>query len=231
MKNDPLHVTPGFLLLEDGTLFLGRLHAPLKAPATAEVVFTTSMSGYQETFTDPSYRGQIVVMTAPMIGNYGVNSEDPESAQPHVAGVIVRELSRTHSNWRAEQGLGEWLVGADVPVLSDGDVNARVWIRIKEIEQSFPLLKAWLADVPAGPTRVALPPKRNACEGVAMAEAFRGDALVWVRLEDGRIARCHARDASWFQWPLIEAAIENNIVADFPLCNKSFNCSYSRHDL
>lgn len=120
---DIQHDEPGFLLLEDGTLFLGRLHAPLKAAAVAEVVFTTSMSGYQETFTDPSYRGQIVVMTAPMIGNYGVNSEDPESGQPHVAGVIVRELSRTHSNWRAEQGLGEWLVAADVPVLSEVDTR------------------------------------------------------------------------------------------------------------
>ena len=59
-----------------------------------------------------------------------------------------------------------------------------------------------------------------------------GEALVWLRLAaDGRVARCHVRDASWFQWPLLEAAIENNIVADFPLCNKSFNCSYSGHDL
>jgi len=113
----------GFLLLEDGTLFLGRLHAPLKQAAVAEVVFTTSMSGYQETFTDPSYKGQIVVMTAPMMGNYGVNSEDPESERPHVAGVIVRELSRTHSNWRAEQGLGEWLIANDVPVLSELDTR------------------------------------------------------------------------------------------------------------
>ena len=72
---------------------------------------------------------------------------------------------------------------------------------------------------------------RARCEGIAMTEAFRGDVLVWVRIADGRIARCHARDASWFQWPLLEAAIENNIVADFPLCNKSFNCSYSGHDL
>ena len=64
-----------------------------------------------------------------------------------------------------------------------------------------------------------------------MTEAFRGDVLVWVRIVDGRVARCHARDASWFQWPLLEAAIEDNIVADFPLCNKSFNCSYSGHDL
>ncbi len=115
--------TPGFLLLEDGTLFLGRLHAPLESPAVAEVVFTTSMSGYQETFTDPSYRGQIVVMTAPMIGNYGVNSEDPESARPQVAGVVVRELSQPYSNWRAEQGLGPWLAAAKVPVLSEVDTR------------------------------------------------------------------------------------------------------------
>ena len=64
-----------------------------------------------------------------------------------------------------------------------------------------------------------------------MVEAFRGDVLVWLRIADGRVDRCHLRDASWFQWPLLEAAIEGNIVADFPLCNKSFNCSYSGHDL
>ncbi|MBX3133007.1 MAG: glutamine-hydrolyzing carbamoyl-phosphate synthase small subunit [Gemmatimonadaceae bacterium] len=117
------HDEPGFLLLEDGTLFFGRLHAPLTSPAVAEVVFTTSMSGYQETFTDPSYRAQIVVMTAPMIGNYGVNSEDPESEKPQVAGVVVRELSESHSNWRAEQGLGEWLIAAQVPVISEVDTR------------------------------------------------------------------------------------------------------------
>jgi Ni,Fe-hydrogenase III large subunit len=64
-----------------------------------------------------------------------------------------------------------------------------------------------------------------------MTESFRGDVLVWLQIVDGRIARCHARDPSWFQWPLLEAAVENNIVADFPLCNKSFNCSYAGHDL
>ena len=118
-----------------------------------------------------------------------------------------------------------------VPVFTAGDVDARVWVRIREIEQSMLLLKGWLADLPTGPARVPLPQVEGACEGIAMTEAFRGDVLVWVRVVDGRIARCHARDASWFQWPLLEAAIENNIVADFPLCNKSFNCSYSGHDL
>ncbi len=81
------------------------------------------MSGYQETFTDPSYRAQIVVMTAPMIGNYGVNSEDPESEKPQIAGVIVRELSEPYSNWRAEQGLGPWLAAANVPILSEVDTR------------------------------------------------------------------------------------------------------------
>ena len=66
---------------------------------------------------------------------------------------------------------------------------------------------------------------------MAIVEGFRGDVLVWLRLRDGVIDRCHLRDPSWFQWPLLEAVIENNIVADFPLCNKSFNCSYSGHDL
>jgi Ni,Fe-hydrogenase III large subunit len=67
-------------------------------------------------------------------------------------------------------------------------------------------------------------------EGLALVESFRGDVLVSLRVETGRIARCHLRDPSWFQWPLLEVAIEGNIVADFPLCNKSFNCSYSGHD-
>jgi Ni,Fe-hydrogenase III large subunit len=119
----------------------------------------------------------------------------------------------------------------EVPVLTAGDVDARIWVRIREVGQSIALLRRWLADLPAGETRVALPPVEGAHEGIAMTEAFRGDVLVWLRIVDGRIARCHARDASWFQWPLLEAAIENNIVADFPLCNKSFNCSYSGHDL
>jgi carbamoyl-phosphate synthase small subunit len=113
---------PGFLLLEDGALFRGTLNAA--TPITvAEVVFTTNMSGYQETFTDPSYRGQIVVMTAPMIGNYGVNQADPESGQPQIAGVVVRELSKRYSNWRAEGDLASWLQRAQVPLIEGVDTR------------------------------------------------------------------------------------------------------------
>jgi Ni,Fe-hydrogenase III large subunit len=119
-----------------------------------------------------------------------------------------------------------------VPVLEAGDVNARVWIRIREIEQSLSLIDQLLAGLPAGETITAIPSELGTGEGLGFIEAFRGDVLVWLRLDgNARVARCHLRDASWFQWPLLEVAIENNIVADFPLCNKSFNCSYSGHDL
>ncbi len=112
----------GFLLLEDGTLFLGRL-VGRTTPTVAEIVFTTVMTGYQEVFTDPSFRGQTVVMTAPQIGNYGINNEDPESASPQVAAVVCRELSPTYSNWRATGGLPEWLEAAGVPVLTEVDTR------------------------------------------------------------------------------------------------------------
>jgi Ni,Fe-hydrogenase III large subunit len=112
-----------------------------------------------------------------------------------------------------------------------GDVDARVWVRIEEIAQARAIIAQLLDRLAPGPTRGA-EPALKAGEGAAMVEAFRGDVLIAVRLDEaGRIARFHARDASWFQWPLLEAAIEGNIVADFPLCNKSFNCSYSGHDI
>jgi Ni,Fe-hydrogenase III large subunit len=120
----------------------------------------------------------------------------------------------------------------EAPVRDDGDVNARVWIRIREVEQSLKLIEQIMTRLPKGPTRVDLPTPAAVSEGLALAEAFRGDVLVYVRIgADGAIERCHLRDASWFQWPLLEACVEGNIVADFPLCNKSFNCSYSGHDL
>jgi Ni,Fe-hydrogenase III large subunit len=119
----------------------------------------------------------------------------------------------------------------EVPVLNEGDVNARVWIRVREVEQSLSLVEQILDRLPEGSIAAPVTQRREAREGMAIVEGFRGDVLVWLRLHDGRVERCHLRDPSWFQWPLLEAVIENNIVADFPLCNKSFNCSYSGHDL
>jgi Ni,Fe-hydrogenase III large subunit len=122
----------------------------------------------------------------------------------------------------------------EVPVLEEGDVDARIWIRIREVEQSMAIIDQILPQLPSGPVRTSLAaqPLAEVQEGVAMVEGFRGDVLVWVSTgADGRLLRCHLRDPSWFQWPLLEAVVEGNIVADFPLCNKSFNCSYSGHDL
>ncbi len=119
-----------------------------------------------------------------------------------------------------------------VPTRTTGDVDARLWVRVDEVQHSLGLIEQLVADLPGGPLTVSLPPPAGAAEGLALVEGFRGDVLVWLRLApDGKVARCHPRDPSWFQWPLLEAAIEGNIVADFPLCNKSFNCSYAGHDL
>jgi Ni,Fe-hydrogenase III large subunit len=122
----------------------------------------------------------------------------------------------------------------DVPVLEEGDVDARVRIRMREVEQSMSIIDQILQQLPSGPVRNPVSPSSlsGVREGVALVEGFRGDVLVWVKTApEGHVERCHLRDPSWFQWPLLEAAIEGNIVADFPLCNKSFNCSYSGHDL
>jgi len=145
-------------------------------------------------------------------------------------GYVGRASGRTFDARRALRYQPYELLDFDVPVLDAGDVNARVWIRIREVEQSLKLIDQILAMLPDGP--IATEVTNAAGEGLALTEAFRGDVLVALRLAaDGTVARCHLRDASWFQWPLLETAIEGNIVADFPLCNKSFNCSYSGHDL
>ncbi len=119
----------------------------------------------------------------------------------------------------------------EVPVRPQGDVDARARIRVEEVRQSMAIIRQLLGRLEPGPVR-ATSSTPAAGEGAALAEAFRGDVFITVRLDEaGRVAHCHARDASWFQWPLLEVAIEGNIVADFPLCNKSFNCSYSGHDI
>ena len=111
-----------YVLLDDGAWFSGTARRSF-GPNCGEVVFTTNLCGYQEVFTDPSYCGQIVTMTAPMIGNYGVNGEDMESDKPHVSGVVVRELSRSYSNWRATESLADWLASREIPVIEGVDTR------------------------------------------------------------------------------------------------------------
>jgi len=111
------------LALEDGTLFHGQGFGA-RASACGEVCFNTSMTGYQEILTDPSYKGQIVAMTYPLIGNYGVNQQDVESWRPHVAGFVVRELSPVVSNWRADFSLEQYLENHGLPGIQGVDTRA-----------------------------------------------------------------------------------------------------------
>lgn len=115
----------GKLALEDGTIFTGEAFGAI-GEVDGEVCFNTSMTGYQEILTDPSYRGQIVTMTYPEIGNYGVNKEDVESSKPHLAGFIVRENSRIVSNFRADGSLGDYLKRHNVVGLADIDTRSLV---------------------------------------------------------------------------------------------------------
>ncbi len=155
----------------------------------------------------------------------------PELARQYGAGGFVGRASGRDFDARRAPGYPPYdSLEFQVPLREEGDVNARIWIRIEEVEQSLALIQQILERLPRGALRVE--PPSSGGEGMALVEGFRGDILVWVRLgPEGRIERCHLRDPSWFQWPLLEAAIEGNIVADFPLCNKSFNCSYSGQDL
>jgi carbamoyl-phosphate synthase small subunit len=114
---------PALLALEDGRVFHGRAFGAV-AEAAGEIVFNTSMTGYQEVVTDPSYRGQIVAMTYPLIGNYGVNEEDVESHRPWVEGFVVRELSRIRSNWRSTKDLGPYLEASGIPGIEGVDTRA-----------------------------------------------------------------------------------------------------------
>ncbi len=113
------------LALEDGRIFSGRGHGA-KGECYGEVVFNTSITGYQEIFTDPSYAGQIVVLTNPQIGNYGTNPDDNEATHPYIEGLVVREFSPISSNWRSQQVTDEYLEKFKIPVIADIDTRALV---------------------------------------------------------------------------------------------------------
>ena len=122
-------IQPAKLALEDGTVFADT-SIGAAGEDDGEVCFNTSMTGYQEILTDPSYRGQIVTMTCPQIGNYGVNKVDYESSKPHLAGFVVREHSRIESNFRAENSLSDFLKKWGVVAIESIDTRAlvrRIW--------------------------------------------------------------------------------------------------------
>ncbi|MDP4033461.1 MAG: NADH-quinone oxidoreductase subunit C [Pseudorhodobacter sp.] len=157
----------------------------------------------------------------------------PALAKQYGAGGYVGRASGRNFDARRDLAYAPYdKLQFEVPLRTDGDVNARIWLRIDEVIQSLSLIEQILEQLPEGPIYAAPIPVGAPREGLGLVEGFRGDILVWLALDaKGRLTRCHMRDPSWFQWPLLEAVIDGNIIADFPLCNKSFNCSYSGHDI
>src|ERR1700752_4274178 len=114
------------LALEDGRIFRGKSFGA-RAERSGEVVFNTSLTGYQEIFTDPSYNGRIVVLTSPQIGNYSTNPEDNEAVRPYIEGLVVREVSPISSNWRSQQAADEYLERFNIPAI--GHIHFRALVR------------------------------------------------------------------------------------------------------
>ncbi|MDR3325706.1 MAG: nickel-dependent hydrogenase large subunit [Rhodospirillaceae bacterium] len=169
----------------------------------------------------------------PILQNRTIGTGIVKSALAHRfgAGGVVGRSSSQSCDARKNPGYPPYDdLNFDVPVHLEGDVNSRILQRIEEIQVSIGLIEQILKLIPDG----SLFNQTKKCdgEGMALIESFRGEILLWIRLsKTGHVLRCHPRDPSWFQWPLLESAIEGNIVADFPVCNKSFNCSYSGVDL
>lgn len=161
----------------------------------------------------------------------GTGFLEPAHAAAFAAGGFVGRGSGRRFDARLAPGYAPYdLLAPPVAVETGGDVDARVRVRVAELTTSLMLVRRLLADLPEGETMAPLPDRAG--EGVGLVEGFRGECLAWLRLDEGGLIRgAFLRDPSWLQWPLLEAAIEGNIVADFPLCNKSFNCSYSGVDL
>jgi carbamoyl-phosphate synthase small subunit len=189
-------VSEALLVLEDGTAFRG---SSFGAPGEAfgEVVFNTGMSGYQEVLTDPSYARQIVVMTSPHVGNYGVNGDDPESGTIQVAGFVVREASRRASSWRAERSLGRELAGAGVVGIEDLDTRA-LTLHIREAGAMRAGISSVDLDSESLAERVRAEPEMlgaDLARSVSTAEPYEATSLAGPpRPRNGRTFRVAAFD-------------------------------------
>ena len=197
---------------------------PEDAPAAIAALVETVRAGFRP--LERLYDGT----TSLQDRTVGTGILRPELAARFAAGGFVGRASGGDFDARRSPGYAPYdALAFDIPSRAEGDVDARVRIRMAEIAQSLSLIEQILDRLPPGPVRAPLPDAAG--EGLALVEGFRGDVLAYARVASGHVVRAHLRDPSWFQWPLLEAAIEGNIVADFPLCNKSFNCAYSGHDL
>jgi carbamoyl-phosphate synthase small subunit len=182
-------MNPAMLVLEDGACFTGEAFGAIGRTVCGEAVFNTAMSGYQEALTDPSYAGQILCMTAPQIGNYGVCAEDDESTQPQVRGFVVRELARRHSNHRAETDVSAWLATHGVPGITG--IDTRALVRRLRVGGA---MRAALSSDPAVTAQALLERCREApvmsgqnlaaCASVTQARTWTGDLGVWDARRD-----------------------------------------------
>ena len=177
----PAMANPAKLALEDGTVYTGWSFGA-EGEVDGEVVFNTSMTGYQEILTDPSYRGQIVTMTYPEIGNYGVNEEDVESTKPHLAGFIVRENSRLASNFRCQETLNDFLVRHNIVALEGIDTRSLVR-RIR----SLGAMKGVLSSVDLDDA--SLVEKAQASPGLVGRDLVHSVVAGWGRLSAARTGR------------------------------------------
>lgn len=161
----------------------------------------------------------------------GTGMLTPALAADFAAGGYVGRASGRDFDARRDMPYAPYdRLGFTVPLRQSGDVEARLQVRLDELSESLAMVATLLARLEAGETLVAVPAQPG--EGLGVVEGFRGEVLCWMALdEQGLIRAVFPRDPSWLHWPLLEAAVEGNIVADFPLCNKSFNASYSGVDL
>jgi Ni,Fe-hydrogenase III large subunit/Ni,Fe-hydrogenase III component G len=208
-------IVPGGVAADPGVDGIAGLHTLIR---TIRRRFPELVELYDNTASLQNRTVTTGILSAELASRYGAG------------GFVGRASGRTFDARKSYSYAPYTMLSFDVSGRTAGDVDARVWVRIEEVYQSLSLVEQILDRLPAG--AIIAETGDGGGEGMALVEGFRGDVLAWVRLgPNGTVALCHLRDPSWFQWPLLEAAIEGNIVADFPLCNKSFNCSYSGHDL
>ncbi len=206
---------PAMVVLADGAFFEGRAYGA-EGETIGEVVFNTSMSGYQEILTDPSYSGQIVTMTAPHIGNYGCNENDVESSGVQVAGLVVREAARRHSNWRATMGLEEYLAAAGTVAITEVDTRALTrHIRDRGAVMGAIVHGAVAADVPAIVERIRSAPPYEARDYVAECSVAAPRRVVLDATGDAFVpTRVRLVDEST-PWPADLADAPEVVVIDY----------------
>src|SRR4051812_31752409 len=173
-------MVPALLALEDGTVFRG-CGFGASADSAGEIVFNTAITGYQEVLTDPSYRGQIITMTAPEIGNVGINPVDFESARPWCAGFVVRQLSPAVSSWRAESDLGTFLADFGIPGIADIDTRA-ITRRLRETGAQRAVITRDVNDPAGAVERARKPPTldgRDLVREVTAPASYTWDEPLW----------------------------------------------------